>query len=232
MTAIVTGRKTNNGVLAQGPDAIRKRTDGAPLQSILEYAEARGLSTGIVTNDSVAGATPAALYAKANDRGKDGGDHPPGVLAAPGRWGRRPDRRRSHGPGRRRSRNQARTSRLVAGAAHRTLLDRRLRDPARRAPRGRALRRRGVRSGGGRPHGADGAGPEPARLLPDGRVRRPHRPRAARARADGRLRSDHPRHDGAAGPDTLVLFTADHSFDLRVHDGATGSQPARRPGRA
>ena len=32
--------------------------------------EARGLSTRLVTNDSVAGATPAALYAKANDRGK------------------------------------------------------------------------------------------------------------------------------------------------------------------
>jgi alkaline phosphatase len=27
----------------------------------------------------------------------------------------------------------------------------------------------------------------------------------------------------AAGPDTLVLFTADHSFDVRVHDGATGA---------
>ena len=26
----------------------------------------------------------------------------------------------------------------------------------------------------------------------------------------------------AAGPDTLLLFTADHSFDLRVHDGAPG----------
>src|SRR5215207_5877667 len=26
-----------------------------------------------------------------------------------------------------------------------------------------------------------------------------------------------------AGPDTLVLFTADHSFGLRVHHGATGT---------
>ena len=70
MTAIVTGRKTNNGVLSQGPDAVRRQSDGTPLESILEYAEAHGLSTGIVTNDSVAGATPAALYAKSNDRGK------------------------------------------------------------------------------------------------------------------------------------------------------------------
>ena len=70
MTAIVAGRKTNNGVLGQGPDAIRGQRDGTPLKSILEYAEERGLSTGMVTNDSVAGATPAALYARVNDRGK------------------------------------------------------------------------------------------------------------------------------------------------------------------
>jgi alkaline phosphatase len=70
MTAIVAGRKTNNGVLGQGPDAVRNRHDGTPLKSILEYAEARSLSTGIVTNDSVTGATPAALYARVNDRGR------------------------------------------------------------------------------------------------------------------------------------------------------------------
>jgi alkaline phosphatase len=43
--------------------------DGAPVKTILEYAEERGLSTGIITNDALSGATPAALYAKANDRG-------------------------------------------------------------------------------------------------------------------------------------------------------------------
>ena len=71
MTAIVTGRKTNNGVLAETPDAVRNERDGTPLQSILRVTrEPHGLSTGVVTNDSIAGATPAALYAKANDRGK------------------------------------------------------------------------------------------------------------------------------------------------------------------
>ncbi len=70
MTAIVTGQKTRNGVLSQSDTAVRGEQDGAPLKTILEYAEERGLSTGIITNDSVTGATPGALYAKANDRAK------------------------------------------------------------------------------------------------------------------------------------------------------------------
>jgi alkaline phosphatase len=68
MTAIVTGHKTNNSVVAQSASAERGVRDGEPLKTILEYAEERGLSTGIVTNDAVTGATPASLYAKANDR--------------------------------------------------------------------------------------------------------------------------------------------------------------------
>ena len=47
---------------------MRGKTDGAPLKTILEYAEQRGLATGFVTNDSLTGATPASLYAHANDR--------------------------------------------------------------------------------------------------------------------------------------------------------------------
>ena len=68
MTAIVTGQRTHNGVIAQSTAAVRGKVDGEPLKSILEYAEERGLSTGFVTDDSPAGATPASLYAKANDR--------------------------------------------------------------------------------------------------------------------------------------------------------------------
>ena len=68
MTAIVTGQRTHNGVVGQAADAVRGKQDGQPLKSILEYAEERGLSTGLVTDDSIAGATPAALYAKANNR--------------------------------------------------------------------------------------------------------------------------------------------------------------------
>jgi alkaline phosphatase len=68
MTAIVTGQPTHNGMIGQSASGVRGKLDGEPLKTILEYAEERGLSTGIVTDDSVAGATPASLYAKANDR--------------------------------------------------------------------------------------------------------------------------------------------------------------------
>ena len=69
MTAVVTGQKTHNGVVSQGPDAVRGTTDGAPLKTILEYAEERGLSTGVLTNVTFTDATPAATYAQVNDRG-------------------------------------------------------------------------------------------------------------------------------------------------------------------
>jgi alkaline phosphatase len=39
---------------------------------VLDYAEQHGLSTGLITNDSVAGATPAALYAHENERSRYG----------------------------------------------------------------------------------------------------------------------------------------------------------------
>lgn len=68
MTAIVTGERTHNGVIAQSASAERGKVDGEPLKTILEYAEERGLSTGVITDDSLAGATPATLYAKANNR--------------------------------------------------------------------------------------------------------------------------------------------------------------------
>ena len=68
MSAIVTGVKTRNGVISQGPDAVRGRTDGTPTRTVLEYAEERGLLTGVITSQSIADATPAANYAHANDR--------------------------------------------------------------------------------------------------------------------------------------------------------------------
>jgi alkaline phosphatase len=68
MTAIVTGQKTHNGVLSQGPDAVRGKTDGTPLKTILEYAEEHGLSTGVMTNVGFYDATPAACYSQVNNR--------------------------------------------------------------------------------------------------------------------------------------------------------------------
>ncbi len=72
MTAIVTGYKTHNGVISQSAAAVRGIQDGEPLKTILEYAEERGLSTGVVSNSQMADATPAACYAHSNDRSKHG----------------------------------------------------------------------------------------------------------------------------------------------------------------
>ena len=44
--------------------------EGKPLQTVLEVARERGKSTGIVTTDSVTGATPAAFYAHVKNRGQ------------------------------------------------------------------------------------------------------------------------------------------------------------------
>ncbi|HTV01715.1 MAG TPA: alkaline phosphatase [Luteitalea sp.] len=68
MTAIVTGQKTHNGVISLSSKTVRGKVDGDPLKTILEYAEEHGLATGLVTNDQLTGATPAALYAHANER--------------------------------------------------------------------------------------------------------------------------------------------------------------------
>jgi alkaline phosphatase len=72
MSAIVTGVKTHNGVISQGPEGVRGRTDGPPTKTILEYAEQHGLKTGVITTQSIADATPAATYAHSNDRAKWG----------------------------------------------------------------------------------------------------------------------------------------------------------------
>lgn len=72
MTAIVTGQKTHNGVISMGPDTARGKSDGSVLKTVLEYAEEKGLSTGVVSNVSIADATPAACYGHANDRGLQG----------------------------------------------------------------------------------------------------------------------------------------------------------------
>lgn len=72
MTAIMTGFKTNNGVVAQGPDAVKGEKDGAELKTLLEFAEERGLATGVVSNSPMADATPASCYAHCNSRDKFG----------------------------------------------------------------------------------------------------------------------------------------------------------------
>jgi alkaline phosphatase len=72
MSAIVTGQKTKNGVLSQSADAIRGQQDGEFLKTILEHAEDRGLSTGVISNMNIWDATPGACYAHSNDRKSSG----------------------------------------------------------------------------------------------------------------------------------------------------------------
>jgi alkaline phosphatase len=70
MTAIVTGTKTKNGVLSQMPP--KGGEEGAALKTILEYAEEHGLSTGVISNSPMYDATPAACYAHVSSRKKTG----------------------------------------------------------------------------------------------------------------------------------------------------------------
>lgn len=72
MSQIMTGVKTRNGVISQGPDAVRGKRDGTPMKTVLEYAEERGLRTGVISSQSIADATPGATYAHSNDRRKQG----------------------------------------------------------------------------------------------------------------------------------------------------------------
>ena len=60
-TAIATGTRANNGVISLSPD-------GENLTSILEYAQAHGLSTGLVTTVQITHATPAAFAAHVPSR--------------------------------------------------------------------------------------------------------------------------------------------------------------------
>ena len=61
-TAIASGHKTNNGLLGVNPDKLR-------LTSFAEAARRAGRSVGIITSDSITGATPAGFYAHVNSRG-------------------------------------------------------------------------------------------------------------------------------------------------------------------
>ena len=60
-TALASGEKTNNETIGQTPD-------GKPLPTLITEAQRLGKRTGIVTSDSVTGATPACFYAHAGSR--------------------------------------------------------------------------------------------------------------------------------------------------------------------
>lgn len=71
MTAMVTGVKTNDGELSVNQNVARgdcAAVRGNELTTILELAERRGMSTGVVSTARLTHATPAANYAKSPER--------------------------------------------------------------------------------------------------------------------------------------------------------------------
>lgn len=60
-TALATGVTTYNGAIGVGPDSL-------PRATVLEMAEERGMSTGLVTTSSITHATPAAFGAHVTSR--------------------------------------------------------------------------------------------------------------------------------------------------------------------
>jgi len=74
-SAWATGHKTRNGVMSMSADAERDVKDGEIYKTVLEYAEEHGLSTGVISNDDktgVSGAAVSSFYAHINNRGKSG----------------------------------------------------------------------------------------------------------------------------------------------------------------
>ncbi|MFO7368883.1 MAG: alkaline phosphatase [Bacteroidales bacterium] len=60
-TALASGRKTYNGAIGVDKDTV-------PVRSILEYAEAEGMSTGLVSTSAITHATPASFIAHNKNR--------------------------------------------------------------------------------------------------------------------------------------------------------------------
>ena len=71
MTAMVTGVKTRAGVLSVGPEPARSDCAASlehQVPTLLEMAEDRGLSTGVISTARITHATPAATYAHSPNR--------------------------------------------------------------------------------------------------------------------------------------------------------------------
>jgi len=71
MTAMMTGVKTDVGVIGVDEDIVRgdcSTVSGNELVTVLELAEIAGKSTGVVSTARITHATPAATYAKSADR--------------------------------------------------------------------------------------------------------------------------------------------------------------------
>ncbi|GGD67175.1 alkaline phosphatase [Lacimicrobium alkaliphilum] len=80
MTAMMSGLKTDAGVIGVDEDVVRgdcSSVAGNEVVTALELAEIKGLSTGIISTARITHATPAATYAKSADRNwEDNSDMP------------------------------------------------------------------------------------------------------------------------------------------------------------
>lgn len=71
MTAMISGLKTDAGVIGVDEDVVRGNcasAKGNEVITALELAEIKGLSTGVISTARITHATPAATYAKSADR--------------------------------------------------------------------------------------------------------------------------------------------------------------------
>ena len=71
MSAIITGMKTDEGILSVNQNVVHadyKTVKGNETKTLLEMAEERGLSTGVVSTARLTHATPGACYAHTADR--------------------------------------------------------------------------------------------------------------------------------------------------------------------
>lgn len=86
MTAMMTGVKTDVGVIGVDEDIVRgdcSTVAGNELTTALEMAEIAGMSTGIIATARITHATPAATYAKSADRNwEDISDMPAAAVTA------------------------------------------------------------------------------------------------------------------------------------------------------
>jgi alkaline phosphatase len=71
LSAVATGVKTQIGIVSESANAVRGKKDGTLLKTVLEYAEEHGLATGVISNEDKAGISDgvvSAFYAHSNDR--------------------------------------------------------------------------------------------------------------------------------------------------------------------
>lgn len=221
MTAIVTGVRTQNGVVAQGPSAVRGKQDGEALKTILEYAEERGLSTGVISNDSLTGATPASTYAHVNDRSMSAAIF---QQAFAPRFGDGVDVMIGSGrPGITKALTTAGLELEALGQQHQRPILASLEEIPADARRAIVLFERNdfdVQAALETAHRILSQNPKGYFLM----VEVDTHTNDVRRGLDRMVTMDRviERASTLAGPDTLLLFTADHSFDLQLRSGKLG----------